>query len=171
MIYEILLKIIIAIFIVRFYVNQYRLGGNFIVENINKYTQPITFPFNQLLKSVRMRYDYTALIAAFIIAFIGAFIQFKSIGGGLVIGLLYYFLQTWISVLIYALFVVVIGSWLFPDPQKPVMQVANSCTQWMMKPIQRVIPSFGGLDFSPIIVFFLLNIINGFISMQLQSFF
>ncbi|WP_233120079.1 YggT family protein [Rappaport israeli] len=64
--------------------------------------------------------------------------------------------------------IAVIGSWLQTNPRQSVMQIMLSCHEWLLAPIRRLIPSFGGLDFSPIAALFLLNLIRRLLAHLIQ---
>lgn len=62
----------------------------------------------------------------------------------------------WVLViLIFARFIL---SWIRPDPYHPtwgpVMRFVYNATEPLLAPIRRLIPSTGGLDFSPMILLF-----------------
>ena len=59
------------------------------------------------------------------------------------------------QILRYGLFVSIIGSWAFPASNNQFLSLCNSVTNVLLKPFQKF-TIFGGMDFSPIIVFFLL---------------
>ena len=147
-----IIKLLIAVFIIRFHVNAYRLGYNPVVDKLNQLTDPVVLPFKRLMPS--KRYDYAALVPAVIIAVLAAFVLFRNISIALLFGINILFITTWLQVIFYTMLIVVIGSWLQTDPRQPVMQVALSCSDWLLAPIRRIIPSLGGLDFSPIIALF-----------------
>jgi len=52
----------------------------------------------------------------------------------------------------------VILSWVRVDPYHPVIRFLYKATEPVLKPFRRVIPALGGIDFSPIVVFFLLDL-------------
>lgn len=68
-------------------------------------------------------------------------------------------------VLVIAIFARFIFSWVRPDPYHPVwgplVRVTYQITEPLLAPIRRLLPGMGGLDFSPIIVLFGLNILRG----------
>ncbi|MGN7612980.1 YggT family protein [Magnetococcales bacterium HHB-1] len=45
----------------------------------------------------------------------------------------------------------VLLSWVNPDPYNPIVQFLYRATEPVMRPLREKIPSFGGMDFSPII--------------------
>jgi len=63
---------------------------------------------------------------------------------------------------LYSLVVVgaVILSWLRLDPRNPVATVVYSLTEPVLAPIRRVLPSAGGLDFSPMVLLVLLQVLQ-----------
>lgn len=69
----------------------------------------------------------------------------------------------WILVLfIFARF---IFSWIRPDPYHPVwgplVRLTYQVTEPLLAPIRRLLPSMGGLDFSPFILLLGLNFLRG----------
>ncbi len=51
------------------------------------------------------------------------------------------------------LFVRVLLSWVNPNPHNPIVQILYRLTEPVLAPIRRVLPSMGGLDLSPLVVF------------------
>ena len=47
----------------------------------------------------------------------------------------------------------VLMSWFNPNPYNPLVQFVLRLTEPVLAPIRRVLPSIGGLDLSPIVVF------------------
>jgi len=46
------------------------------------------------------------------------------------------------------------------DPQNPVVKFLFDATEPVLAPVRRVLPSMQGIDFSPIVVFVIINIIQ-----------
>ena len=63
-------------------------------------------------------------------------------------------LAVWIFII--TLFIRVILSWIQPGGYNPVLGLINHLTEPLMAPARRLIPPFGGLDLSPIVVFIFL---------------
>jgi len=61
------------------------------------------------------------------------------------------------SLLTYAVIGRALLSWFQPDPNHQLVRLLLRVTDPILLPIQRVIPSFGGLDLSPIAAIFLLQ--------------
>ncbi|MDP6776465.1 MAG: YggT family protein [Candidatus Latescibacteria bacterium] len=64
-----------------------------------------------------------------------------------------YLLVRILDVYMVVLFIRVILSWVSVNPYNPMVQVLDRLTEPVLAPIRRVIPSFGGLDLSPLVVF------------------
>jgi YggT family protein len=73
------------------------------------------------------------------------------------------------QVFIILIFVDVIGSWLLyarvrlPDFVFGILQAVHSITGVVLNPIRRLLPNLGGLDISPIIALFALEMLRRFI--------
>ena len=62
-------------------------------------------------------------------------------------------------------------SWVNPDPYNPIVRFIHNITEPVLAPIRRKIPtSFGGIDFSPIIVFFVIIFLRAWIVPSIESF-
>ncbi len=66
-----------------------------------------------------------------------------------------------------ALFVRILFEWLRIPYSSRVMRFLWDITEPVLAPIRRALPSFGGLDFSPLIAFFLLNLLERLVFMML----
>ena len=103
-----LVQLVIAVFLIRFHANAYRLGRNPILEKINQLTNPVVLPFSRILPA--RRWDIGAIIVALIIAILAAFLLTRSLPAALIIGILQLLLGTWLDLIMYSLIIVVIGS-------------------------------------------------------------
>jgi YggT family protein len=71
-------------------------------------------------------------------------------------------LASWaFGILRLALLVRVISTWLPVSPYSRWIRWSYVLTNWMIAPLQRVIPRIGMIDITPIVAWFLLNIIQG----------
>jgi YggT family protein len=57
--------------------------------------------------------------------------------------------------------IAVIISWFQLPPDNPVVRVTRALTEPVLAPIRALIPPAGGLDFSPVILLILLQIVRG----------
>jgi len=61
------------------------------------------------------------------------------------------------SLLIGALMIRVIGSWFGIGPHNRVMRIFYILTDWLVEPLQRVLPTMGPFDLSPLVAYFVLS--------------
>lgn len=70
-------------------------------------------------------------------------------------------LDTVLDILILAIIARAVISWFRPDPSNIFVQLIEKVTDPVMRPIERVIPPVGGMDFSPLIAVFIIHLIQG----------
>ena len=75
--------------------------------------------------------------------------------------------RTFLDVFFYALLLQVILSWV--NPLSPISSVLDSLTKPILAPIQRVLPTASGIDFSPIVALIFLQMINVSVVKTLES--
>ena len=79
--------------------------------------------------------------------------------------------RTWVRVLVDAVFTVlmaailirVIGSWLGVGPYNRWMRPMYALTNWLIDPIRRILPPMGMIDFSPMVAWLVLFVVRGFV--------
>ncbi|MGI6083792.1 MAG: YggT family protein [Limnochordia bacterium] len=62
----------------------------------------------------------------------------------------------------------VILSWFGPSPYHPVVRFIVKVTDPVLEPARRAIPSVGGIDFSPVLVFIVLGWVRRFLVINLM---
>lgn len=62
------------------------------------------------------------------------------------------------NVLQIALLLRVVASWFGLSPYGRTMHVAHALTNWLLEPIQRLLPTMGPFDFSPLVAYLLLGL-------------
>ncbi|MGQ0442765.1 MAG: YggT family protein [Methylophilaceae bacterium] len=67
-------------------------------------------------------------------------------------------LRVGLDLFFYAILLQVILSWV--NPHTPITPVLNSLTKPLLAPIQRLIPTANGIDFSPLVALILLQMVN-----------
>jgi YggT family protein len=80
-------------------------------------------------------------------------------------------LRAWIRVLVSAAFTVlmaailirVIGSWIGIGPYRKWMRPFYVLTNWLIDPIRRILPPLGVIDFSPMVAWLVLYVVRGFV--------
>jgi YggT family protein len=67
------------------------------------------------------------------------------------------------TVLMAAILIRVIGSWLGIGPYRKWMRPFYVLTNWLIDPIRRILPPFGMIDFSPMVAWLVLYVVRGFV--------
>ncbi|MEM6545837.1 MAG: YggT family protein, partial [Pseudomonadota bacterium] len=65
-----------------------------------------------------------------------------------------------VRIYFFALLGMIILSWVAPGTSNPAAYLLYQITEPVMAPFRRILPAMGGMDFSPILVFVLINILN-----------
>jgi YggT family protein len=65
-----------------------------------------------------------------------------------------------VNIYFFALLGMIILSWVAAGSRHPAIYLLYQITEPVMAPFRKVLPAMGGLDFSPILVFILINIIQ-----------
>ena len=61
-------------------------------------------------------------------------------------------------------------SWVNPDPRNPIIRFLNTVTEPVLYRIRRLLPiSFGGIDFSPILVLLVIVFVQSFLVRSLAE--
>jgi YggT family protein len=67
------------------------------------------------------------------------------------------------TVLMAAILIRVIGSWLGVGPYNRWMRPMYALTNWLIDPIRRILPPMGMIDFSPMVAWLVLYVVRGFV--------
>ncbi len=65
-----------------------------------------------------------------------------------------------VNIYFFALLAMIILSWVAPGSSHPAIYLLYQITEPVMAPFRKALPAMGGLDFSPILVFILINVIQ-----------
>ena len=65
-----------------------------------------------------------------------------------------------VNIYFFALLAMIILSWVAAGSRHPAIYLLYQITEPVMAPVRKLLPPMGGLDFSPILVFILINIIQ-----------
>lgn len=105
-----------------------------------------------------------ALVIAAIdmIARLGFEIMYALAEGGA--GVLFLLVRWTFAVLQIALMVRVLSSWFPRAAHSRWLRWSYGATEWMLRPLRRVIPSFGSVDITPIIAYFLLQLVGALVT-------
>jgi YggT family protein len=65
-----------------------------------------------------------------------------------------------LDLLFFAILASIVLSWLAPQTKHPGAYLLHQLTEPVMSPVRRMLPNLGGLDFSPILVFIMINLVD-----------
>lgn len=65
-----------------------------------------------------------------------------------------------VKIYFFSIIVAIIFSWIAPGSYHPALILLNQINEPVMAPFRRILPPMGGLDWSPILVFIVINVIN-----------
>ncbi len=159
------LQIVAFLFVARFLLQACR------VDFYNPISQGIVRATDVALKPVRMVLPgYRNLdIAAFAAALAVQVLMIFALGAiaGRDIGILNIFTSGVLQVILLGLFmikwsilIVIIASFLAPANNHPALEMLKQLTEPVLAPARRLLPAMGGLDFSPILVFLVLGVVE-----------
>jgi YggT family protein len=160
------LQIAAFLFVARFLLQACRVDFyNPVSQGLVKVTDPILRPMRMVLPGYR-NLDTAAFVAAVLVQIVlimslgalqGSYVgNFGTIAAAGVLQILMLIIRIfWWSILI-----VIIAGWIAPGSNHPALALLHQITEPLLAPARRLLPSMGGLDFSPIMVFLLLGLLE-----------
>ncbi|MFT4613491.1 MAG: YggT family protein [Bacteroidia bacterium] len=138
---------------------------NPICQFLVKITNPVVLPLRRIIPGYG-GLDLSSLLIALVLQMLSltALLLFK-VGGlpsigllliGSVLGLLALILQLYF----FALLAMIVLSWIAPGGQNPAVALLHQITEPVMAPFRKILPSLGGLDLSPILVFISIGVLQ-----------
>ena len=183
---QIVLGVVAIACLLRFVFQLARVNpSNTVVASTRTLTDRLLRPLRAVLPSGRY-IDTSSLLVAWVamtgritIQTLPSFLQYEGTQSGSAIGLvlsslglsLIRLLQYTVWIFIAALVAGVILSWVAPQSTSHYAQLARELPAILLRPIQRIMPNLGMLDFSPAIVLLLLVAVNSRIIPWLNSLF
>ena len=61
-------------------------------------------------------------------------------------------------------------SWVNPDPMNPFVRFLSASTDPLLIPLRRYMPNFGPIDLSPLVLFFILMLLNDIVAGSLLDY-
>ena len=138
---------------------------NPISQFLAKVTNPIILPLRRIIPSYA-NLDLSSLLIALLLQVAGivTILFLNGIGtpgiGQLLIWSALGVIALLVNIYFFALLAMIILSWVAPRSKNPAIYLLYQITEPIMAPLRKIIPSMGGLDFSPILVFILINVIQ-----------
>jgi YggT family protein len=138
---------------------------NPICQFLVKVTNPLVLPLRRVLPGFA-GLDMASLILALLLQLAGivALLLINGLGLPNILLLLVWSVIGLVGLLVniyfFALLAMIILSWVAPGSKHPAIYLLHQITEPVMAPVRKVLPAMGGMDFSPILVFILINVIQ-----------
>ena len=160
-----ILQIVTVLFIGRFLLQACRADFyNPISQGIVRFTDPLLRPIRVVLPGYK-NLDFAALVAVWITQIVLLVTVYTITDRA--IGLLPILVVSLLKVMLlfvagikWIILIVIIASFIAPGGQHPILTLLRQITEPVLAPARRLLPPMGGLDFSPILVFLLLGVIE-----------
>lgn len=161
-----ILEVVTFIFVARFLLQACRVDFyNPLSQGLVKATDPLLRPVRMVLPGYR-NLDFAAFLAAvlaqvLLIMSLSA-LQGVYVGGGVAIAAaaLLRVIMLVIRIFWWSILIVIIAGWIVPGTYHPALALLAQITEPLLAPARRLLPPMGGLDFSPILVFLILGVIE-----------
>jgi YggT family protein len=130
-----------------------------------KVTNPLVIPLRRIIPGFA-GLDLASLVLALLLQLAGivALLLINGLGLPNILLLLAWSALGVVSLLVniyfFALLAMIILSWIAPGSRHPAIYLLFQITEPVMAPFRKVLPAMGGMDFSPILVFILINVIQ-----------
>jgi YggT family protein len=138
---------------------------NPICQFLVKVTNPLVIPLRRMIPGFA-GLDMASLVLALLLQLAGivALLLINGLGLPNILLLLAWSALGVVSLLVniyfFALLAMIILSWIAPGSRNPAVFLLFQITEPVMAPFRKVLPAMGGMDFSPILVFILINVIQ-----------
>jgi YggT family protein len=134
---------------------------NPIAQGILRFTSPLIVPLRRFLPAIG-RMDTATILVAFIVQFITVLallaISRQSVPTPVVavVSVIELAILS-LNLFFFATLIRIILSWVAPGNYNPITALLTTLSEPILRPFRRIIPSFGGLDISPIFAILLLQ--------------
>ncbi len=125
-------------------------------QAIVKLTNPILRPLRRYIPAIG-RLDTASLVLLLALQVLNLWLSLLVAGGagagfgGIFVLALAELLAKALYILMFAIFVQVIASWVAPGAYNPALSLVDSITYPLLKPLRGLLPSLGGLDLTPMV--------------------
>ncbi|MDA0788989.1 MAG: YggT family protein [Proteobacteria bacterium] len=143
---------------------------NPICQAIVKITDPAIRPLRKILPTVR-NVDFATFTVAFLVQIIAVGLVMALKGGPLFMPLYIPWVllgqfSTILDIYFFALLIMVIASWIAPFSANPALTLVHQLTEPICTPARKLLPPMGGMDFSIILVFVAITLIDSYLVVE-----
>ena len=141
------------------------------VDSLNPLSSRIIKITNPLLKPLRrtipgyIGIDWSSVLALFLVQTIEIILISLIVNGaipvlgGLAILTIAHLLRMILYIYLFIILIQVIISWINPSSYNPITKIMCQISAPVLKPARKLIPSAGGVDFSPLIILVIINLL------------
>ena len=160
------LQVACFMFVARFLLQACRVDFyNPLSQGIVKVTDPLLKPVRLVLPGYR-NFDVAALLAAVLTQVI-LLMSLAALQGGFAGGFgaiisvaILQVMMLCIRIFWWSILIGIIAGWIAPGNSHPALALLHQITEPLLAPARRLLPPMGGLDFSPIVVFLVLGLLE-----------
>lgn len=131
-----------------------------LAQTIFQLTDWLVHPLRRILPGFG-GYDWASMLAVFLVALVAVGIEYWLMARfplTVLLGLALFKLAQWILYgLMFMLILEAVFSWV--NPHAPIAPLIRMLNEPLLKPIRKILPALGGLDFSPLVALIILQIL------------
>ncbi len=175
-----LFNVYISIVLFRFLLQLTRADFyNPISQFIVKATNPLILPLRKVIPTVR-GIELAPLVLALLLQALSITLELLIRGfnmplsvssmGGLFIWSFGEVTDITLVILLFAMIIQIVASWVQPGQYNPATVVLSQITAPIVNPVRRILPTAGALDFSPMVVIFVILVIRKIVPVYIINF-
>lgn len=131
-----------------------------------KVTEPVLKPIRKIVPIIK-NIDTSAFLVIFVLGALKSVLYFGLvIDAMLILGALSILKSIGVAIF-YVLFIGAISSW-FNRGNNPIFYALYQLSEPLLRPVRKILPTIGVIDFSPMVIVFILLFINNFMTDMLQ---
>ena len=175
LIVQVLFGLVIGLFFFRLLMQGLRVDfRNPLSQFVYRLTNPVLIPIQKALPVVN-GWNLAALLITFLLTLLETWLLYRLAGFGLpllalLVIALAMLIQFAATALLWMIIVRAILSFVSPDPYNPVVQTLYRLSDPILKPFQKLVPSIGGLDLSPLFAVLVLQLVRVLVPAPLAEF-
>ncbi|MFW6094341.1 MAG: YggT family protein [Pseudomonadota bacterium] len=171
------LQIVTFLLVARFLLQACRVDFyNPISQGLVKATDPVLRPLRIILPGYR-NLDFASFAAAVLVEVLRIMLLTAidggyTGGGALILAMaVLRVIMLFIQIFWWSILIVIIAGWIAPGTYHPALALLQQITEPLLAPARRLLPPLGGLDFSPIVVFLVLGLLERILPQVFMSLF
>jgi len=138
---------------------------NPISQFVVKATNPLLIPLRRIIPSIG-GIDTASIVLAVLFQALVVSLKMLVLSGGVANPIflsalsLVMVLDVLLKIYFWSLIIMIVASWVAPGSGNPALVLINQIVEPLMQPFRKLLPSMGGLDLSPILVFLVIQVLE-----------